>query len=994
MAGETKSYRFLLRMSEELRHRLMESASRSGRSLNREIVERLEASLDDRAAADAAGGPARPHQPSRIGGEMTHRRRHVLVALVAALTVIAVAAAGVAKFALENESEQGAEPEFPTALGKHIEKLGEAAPAVKTEEGPASRADWKFEQQAYPDSDIALSKIEAARSAASAAKGRAFPKGKGQKGTWVSVGPETALYPFTELRNSYSYVPNTYVASGRTSVLAIAPTCKPGDCRLWAGAAGGGIWTTKNALDGQPSWQFVSGSFGIQAVSSITVDPNDPSGNTVWVGTGEANASGDSAAGVGLYKTTDGGASWSGPLGTSAFNSRAVGSIAVVPGSPNTIYAASTRGVRGVSSVSGGGVSIIPGAPQWGLYKSTDGGANWTFIHNGSADKTQCQGNATEANNGTPCSPRGVRYVALDPSNPQTVYASSYARGIWRSPDGGASWTQIKASLNAGQTTTRAAIAVTPLPNGKTRMYVYEGNAGTDTGRLFRSDDVATGAPVFTNLTSSSPSDPGFATFNLCDGQCWYDMFVYTPAGHPDIVYAGGSYAYGETIANKRAVILSTDAGVSGYDMTYDGTDPLHPNGMHPDQHSFVTNPNNPYQFFESNDGGIMRSSGDLVDRSAWCDDPNRGLSGATLDRCRQMLSKIPSQLESMNKGLPTLQFQSLSVSPFNSNYLQGGTQDNGTWQTSGNPTKWDNTMIGDGGQSGFDAADQSFRFHTFYNASPDVNFSNGEMADWNWIGDPIYGTQTQSFYVPIISDPVESGWMFVGTGQVWRTKTHGMGSMSVAELRQHCNEWTGDYAVQCGDWEKLGAAQLGGGYVTAVERTAADSSSLWAGTQTGRVFITKNAGADPAASVTFTRLDDDAGSGAPGRFVSSIVVDPADGNHAWVSYTGFDASTPATPGHVFEVRYDPGTGTSTWTNRSYDLGDLPINDIAVDTASGDLYAASDFGVYRLASGTTTWTAAAPGMPNVEVAGLTYVGKDRILYAATHGLGAWRLNLG
>src|SRR5512138_819026 len=100
-------------MSEELRHRLMESASRSGRSLNREILERLEASLDDRAAADAAGGPARPHQPSRIGGEMTHRRRHVLVALVAALTVIAVAAAGVAKFALENESEQGAEPEFP-----------------------------------------------------------------------------------------------------------------------------------------------------------------------------------------------------------------------------------------------------------------------------------------------------------------------------------------------------------------------------------------------------------------------------------------------------------------------------------------------------------------------------------------------------------------------------------------------------------------------------------------------------------------------------------------------------------------------------------------------------------------------------------------------------------------------------------------------------------------------------------------------------------------
>ena len=83
----------------------------------------------------------------------------------------------------------------------------------------------------------------------------------------------------------------------------------------------------------------------------------------------------------------------------------------------------------------------------------------------------------------------------------------------------------------------------------------------------------------------------------------------------------------------------------------------------------------------------------------------------------------------------------SLSVSLFNVNVLQGGTQDNGTWQTPGNPVKWVNTMIGDGGQSGFDAANPRFRFHTFYDASPDVNFSNGDIADWNWMADPIFGT-------------------------------------------------------------------------------------------------------------------------------------------------------------------------------------------------------------------------------------------------------------
>ena len=74
-------------------------------------------------------------------------------------------------------------------------------------------------------------------------------------------------------------------------------------------------------------------------------------------------------------------------------------------------------------------------------------------------------------------------------------------------------------------------------------MYVHEGNTGTPYSRLFRSDDVATGSPTFTDLTSSNVADPGFATYNQCGGQCWYDVFVYTPDGHPDIVYTGGSYS-------------------------------------------------------------------------------------------------------------------------------------------------------------------------------------------------------------------------------------------------------------------------------------------------------------------------------------------------------------------------------------------------------------------------------------------------------------------
>ena len=935
---------------------------------------------------------------------MSRRRRQLLAAIAAG--VLAITAGAVAVYATgereENEHEAGGE--MPPALERHLEDLMKAIPGNQgmSLEGPGSAAEQAFRERAYPADTMSVAQVERSMNAFGTALGRPFPRGKGKKGVWTNVGPSRALYPFTELRNSFSYVPNEYVAGGRTTSIAISNVCLPFLCRAWVTPAGGGVWGTLNILAKTPHWFYLGGPLGINAAGAVAVDRNDRTGSTIWVGTGEANTCGSGCvAGVGLYKSTNGGLTWKGPIGRDALGGKGIGEIVVKPGDSRTLYVGTTTALRGMSSVCCSGVTRpAPDAGRWGLYKSTDGGATWALVHNGAPTAAECTGSLAEFNNTTSCSPRGVRHVELDPSNSSIVYASSYARGVWRSSDAGATWTQIKPSLNAAVIQTRPAFDVTKLPNGKTRMYVHEGNTGNPYSRLFRSDDVATGVPTFTDLTSSNVADPGYATFNQCTGQCWYDLFVHTPDGHPDIVYSGGSYSYGENVANKRAVVLSTDAGVSGTDMTFDGTDQLHPNGLHPDQHDIVTNPRNPFQFFETNDGGIMRSSGSFVDRSSWCDDPNRDLSGAALDRCRQMLSRIPSRLDGVNDGLSTLQFMSLSVDPRNPDRLQGGTQDNGTWENKGQVKQWVNTMIGDGGQSGWDVARPEFRFHTFFDASPDVNFNNGNTADWIWIADPIFGHTGTQFYAPIISDPTVSGTMFVGTGRTaYRTKTFGLGNRTLEEANRICNEWTGTFEAVCGDWEELGPNRLtdafwgdrAGGAVAAVERTRANNSTLWAATTTGRVFISANANADPAAAVTFTRIDDDAVT--PNRFVSSIYVDPANGNHAWVSYSGFDSNTPATPGHVFEVTVNPATGTSTWVNLSLNLGDQPVTDLVRDDPTGDLYAATDFGVLRLAGGTTTWTKAAPGMPNVEVTGLTVVPGTRILYAASHGLSAWRLNL-
>jgi hypothetical protein len=170
---------------------------------------------------------------------------------------------------------------------------------------------------------------------------------------------------------------------------------------------------------------------------------------------------------------------------------------------------------------------------------------------------------------------------------------------VWRSNDEGATWTQIHVPLSTTDTAYNEQIALNTKA-GKTRMYISAGASGSPTARLFRSDDVSTGAPVFTTLTSATIGDPGYGSWNICGGQCWYDNLVYSPPGHPDMVYLGGSYQYRGSsvnheaglISNGRAVVLSNDAGASWTDQTADSTDAVHPNALHPDEHALVVNPN------------------------------------------------------------------------------------------------------------------------------------------------------------------------------------------------------------------------------------------------------------------------------------------------------------------------------------------------------------------------------------------------------------------
>ena len=904
-----------------------------------------------------------------------------------------------------------------TLLGPAHEKDAEAARV----DGPGAAI---YDDVAYPANSIAAAQQVNASNAAKAI-GR-LPGGK--RTNWQEVGPSGVPADALVASESTGATAGT-IFSGRATAIAIAPNCNPLSCAIFIGAAGGGVWQADNALAPQPNWHPSSNGIPSNAIGSLAFDPNDPRVKTLYAGTGEPNGSGDSEAGIGLYKSTDGGKNWTLVAGSTASTApcasgvgtcpvatgRSIGGIAVDPADPNHIFIGTDVARHGSSSVNGGRFTP-PGAAKVGLYESTDGGATFT-------DKVILIQDVVDPNSptGGDFFRAGCSHIELyRPGSETQVYASFFDYGIYRrsfTQDGDTAFHQIFASAGGGtvanSSTSRTEFSTNP--NGSA-LRVYVGDTGNGGSASFRRvDDANVSAATlvtggtnggWTTLSSSTNGTPGFGSFSFCTTQCSYDMPVYSPPGAPGIVYIGGAMKYSELggRSNGRGIQRSEDAGVNFTDMTIDT------NGvsLHPDQHAIAATPFNPNIVFIGNDGGIWRLDGSFSDVHSQC--ASRGLTGANLVDCNNWLSRVPTTISSMNRNLGTLQFQSLSLNVNNAlNDIMGGTQDNGTQAFDGHGNgSWFVTIFGDGGQSGINAFNQNKRFHTFFDAQIDVNFHGTtptfvSETGWNWVSDTFFGSgpaagEGRSFYIPIIFDPVVDQTMFTGLQHVWRTQDDNGGQ---AFLELNCNEFFGTFVDPCGDWAAIGAdltstsfgtdKQPGSaGYIVALKRAASDNGTLWAGLRRGRVFVASNADNPTAASVTFYRIDT---SSTPTRFVSGIAVDSSNPNHAFLSFSGYNAYNPTQPGHVFEVTYDSTTHTATWTNRDYNLGDEPITGIALDSQTGDLFVSTDFGVNMLRSGGSMWTPAAGSLPPVAVYGLTIDSNAQVLYAATHGRGAWMLSL-
>src|SRR5262249_16140110 len=200
---------------------------------------------------------------------------------------------------------------------------------------------------------------------------------------------------------------------------------------------------------------------------------------------------------------------------------------------------------------------------------------------------------------------------------------------------------------------------------------------------------------------------------------------------------------------------------------------------------------------------------------------------------------------------------------PSNPRHLQGGNQDNGTFETYGDSVVWNQIIYGDGGQSGFNVGNSAQRFNTFFANYADSNFQNGDPSQWVGLDGSLF-VEPWACYKPIFADPIVAGTIFVGQQSVWRTQDWG-GDQTYLET--NCPEFTTSGSdAACGDFVIIGDGipstdltsslwgDRSGGTVSAVVRSSTDSSTLWAATSTGRVFFSSNADA-AAGSVVWWRL-------------------------------------------------------------------------------------------------------------------------------------------
>ncbi len=709
---------------------------------------------------------------------------------------------------------------------------------------------------------------------------------------------------------------------GRTRTLVIHPT-QPDI--MYAGGVSGGVWKT---TDAGRTWTPLADRIANIAVNSMAIHPTNP--DVLYVGTGEGyfreivRGTWLPLRGAGIFKTEDGGTTWTQLASTDKPAFHWVNDLIVSLKDPERLYAATRDGVY--ISENGGrswSQSLDPevNGGCLDLALRTDLAADWLFASCGTFEQSTVYRRRMVANGeweAVLSEPgMGRTSLAIAPSDQTIIYALS-ASNVPGPND------RFEQALHAVY---RSASAGAP---------------GTWRARVTNNDPVKINTLILTNALGSSYVDCGEGDEDSWTPMGWYCNVIAVDPVDPDVVWAGGVDLF-------RSDDGGRNWGLASYWFAKYPT--RLPSYVHADQHAVVFHPDydavNVKTMFSASDGGIFRTNNPdgIVSQveAAIC---NPGYSGVSFD--------------DLNHGFGITQFYHGAPYPSGDGYL-AGTQDNGTllgfddWGHDG----WLPISGGDGGYVAIDPQNpnnlyvESQRFYFKRSTDGGNTFElalDGVTEDYrNFL-----------FITPFVMDPNNSSRLWAGGRRLWRTDNRAR------------------------NWTAASSINLGSGQVSALAVAPGNSDFVVVGTTDGWVY--RNDAALEAGSNTIWP------SSLPRfGFISSLAFDPSTPGVVYATLAGFGGP------HVWRSRDGAVTWESIDGTGTTAIPDIPVHSIVVDPENpGRLFVGTDLGVMTSNNDGRTWSVENTGFANAVTEWLSLGSDDEgapLLFAFTHGRGAWRVPL-
>jgi len=542
---------------------------------------------------------------------------------------------------------------------------------------------------------------------------------------------------------------------------------------MYVGAVSGGVWKTTN---GGTSWSALKDDMENLAVCALAMDPANS--NIIYAGTGEGYFNADAIRGEGIFKTTDGGTTWT------QLSSTKNSSFYYV----NDLQFDATTG-------------RLYAATRTGLYYTVNGGTNWNLVSGGlSGASAHCID------------------IEISNTSPTTIFAS-YGQfnqsAIYKSNDGGSSFSAIHSVTGTG----RIELATSPSNN----QIVYAAFLNLSTSGVSHFQKSTDGGNTFSAVTVPGPS---LTANNYTGSQAWYNNIVSVHPTDPNIVFAGGVDMF-----------KTTNGGTSWSQITNWYTHPSYAY-VHADHHAIVFHPSNANTMFVGTDGGIYKS---VNSGTAWT---------------------------ALNNGLEVTQFYYGAVHP-TSDVFYGGTQDNGTLKTSSGLT-WTEILSGDGGATEVDFNTPSTLYAEYVYLAFFKSTNNGSSWTKKMSGIPVGSgywdgtTERCQFIAPFIMDPNNSQSLIAGTYKLYKT-TDG------------ANNWSAISSDLTGD-----GSGSSGATISAIAIAKGNSNVIYAGCSNGRVQVTTNNGG--SWSVVSSSL--------PTLYVTDIEISSTNPGAAYLTYSGYTSSS------------------------------------------------------------------------------------------------------